>query len=440
MAAIRGLISRLTRPDVRPVVLVVLVAALPRIGVLAYERGTILTQFVEKSDTFAQTFVSSGTFGFLPGVSSAYTQPLYAFFLSALYWPFGRSWEIVGIAQIGVAVVTALVVYEIGRRLRSRRVGVFAALVATLHPYLVWHDVHVNREILDGLLLAAVTLGCVVAFETGRLRTAAGVGLLCGIAVLGNSRLVLLPLVAGAVIAARLRPPRLALLAVAVVVGASAVAVAPWVVRNAASIGCATITTDARALWKANNLATYDVLAAGQWIDDVPELPGVPPWPEKAAEIERATGKHVPVDECAQMRFYRSKAVRFWWDHPGEKARLAAQATGMLWQPTLSVEADDPGRTGFANTLRKTAEPVFMGLLYALALVGAFLAPRRYVALAGGLLALNTAMAMLFAGTIRYRVPWDFLLAVLAAFAIDRLASWARAQRTARRAARTTST
>jgi hypothetical protein len=228
-----------------------------------------------------------------------------------------------------------------------------------------------------------------------------------------------------------------------VVVGASAVAVAPWVARNAANVGCATITTDARALWKANNLATYDVLASGQWIDDVPELPGVPPWPEKAAEIELATGKRVAVDECAQMRFYRSKAVHFWWEHPGEKARLAAQAAGMLWQPTLSVEADDPGRTGFANTLRKTAEPVFMGLLYVLALVGAFLAPRRYVALAGGLLALNTVMAMLFAGTIRYRVPWDFLLAVLAAFAIDRLPSWVRerrVQRTARRAVRTTST
>ena len=27
---------------------------------------------------------------------------------------------------------------------------------------------------------------------------------------------------------------------------------------------------------------------------------------------------------------------------------------------------------------------------------------------------------MVFAGTVRYRVPWDFLLALLAAFALDR--------------------
>ena len=46
-------------------------------------------------------------------------------------------------------------------------------------------------------------------------------------------------------------------------------------VRNKVQVGCFAITTDARALWKANNENTYDVLARGGWIDDVPELPGV---------------------------------------------------------------------------------------------------------------------------------------------------------------------
>ena len=35
-------------------------------------------------------------------------------------------------------------------------------------------------------------------------------------------------------------------------------------------------------------------------------------------------------------------------------------------------------------------------------------------------------MAMVFAGTVRYRAPWDFLLALLAAFALARL--WAIAR------------
>ena len=66
---------------VRPWHLVVLAAALPRLGILLHERGSILTSFTEKSDDIAQTFVHSGTFGFIPGEPTAWTQPLYAFFL-----------------------------------------------------------------------------------------------------------------------------------------------------------------------------------------------------------------------------------------------------------------------------------------------------------------------------------------------------------------------
>ena len=49
-----------------------------------------------------------------PGVPSAYTQPLYGWFLAAIYLPFGRSWLAVGIAQIVVAVA------DRARRLRDR--------------------------------------------------------------------------------------------------------------------------------------------------------------------------------------------------------------------------------------------------------------------------------------------------------------------------------
>ena len=103
----------------KAVLVVAAAAALPRLAALAVERGTILEEYVEKSDTFARTLVASGTFGFLPDIPSAYTQPLYAFFLAGLYWPFGASWVAVGLAQIAVAVGTALLVLEIGRRLRS---------------------------------------------------------------------------------------------------------------------------------------------------------------------------------------------------------------------------------------------------------------------------------------------------------------------------------
>jgi 4-amino-4-deoxy-L-arabinose transferase-like glycosyltransferase len=405
--------------------LVALVAALPRLAALAVERGTILEEYVEKSDTFARVLVESGTFGFQPDIPSAYTQPLYALFLAALYWPFGASWVVVGLAQVAVAVGTALLVLEIGRRLRSVGIGVVAALVATVHPYLVWHDVHVNREILDGFLLALLTLLALEAFERRSWWLAAAAGAVTGLAVLGNSRLVLLPLVVAPYVAWRVRPGARAVAVGALVVVCAAAVVAPWAVRNRVQVGCFAITTDARALWKANNEHTRAILASGGWIDDVPELPGVPPWPERAAELGPEVAREV--DECEQMRFYREQVTTFWRDHPGEKARLAVQAVGMLWRPTITTETSETAGGGIAGLGRRVLEPLYMIPLYALAVWGLFLAPGRFAALAGLLLAYNTAMAMVFAGTVRYRAPWDFLLALLAAFALARL--WTLAQR-----------
>jgi 4-amino-4-deoxy-L-arabinose transferase-like glycosyltransferase len=402
--------------------IVVVVAAAPRLLVLARERETILDEFVDKSDRFATTLVDHGTFGFLPGVPSAYTQPLYGWFLAGLYWPFGRSWLAVGIAQILIAVITALVVFAIGARLRSPGVGLVAATIATLHPYVVWHDVHLNREVLDGLALALLALCALAAYERRSLPLAAATGAIAGVAILGNARLLLLPIAIAVYVAWR-SPFGQALTAAALVIGMAAVVVAPWVVRNEVQVGCYAITTDSRALWKANNENTRGVLDHGGWIDDVPALPGAPPWPEYAADLTLA-GKPTTVDECAQMRLYRHEVVDFWREHPGEKGLLALQATRMLWSP-VPRESDESG-SGTARLARKTIEPAFVIALYTLAVVGLFVAPLHFVGLALLMVGYNTIAAMVFAGTARYRAPWDFLLAILAAFALSR--AWERIQ------------
>ena len=51
--------------------LVAAVCALPRLAVVAIERGDILLAYTEKSDDFARTLVASGTVGFIPGVPLA---------------------------------------------------------------------------------------------------------------------------------------------------------------------------------------------------------------------------------------------------------------------------------------------------------------------------------------------------------------------------------
>ena len=400
-----------------PALLVALACVAPRVAVLLHERSGILASFTEKSDDFARTFVDHGTFGFIPGEPSAWTQPLYAFFLIPIYWIFGRTWWAVGFIQIAVALATALLVYEIGRRVVSRRAGLIAAVVATLNPYLVWHDVHLNREILDQLLAAAIVLLSLLAAERGRTGTAGLLGLALGLAILGNTRLLVVPLVVATYLLWRTRAWQGAVACLAV----CAVTLVPWAVRNRVSVGCFTLTTDTRALWKANNANTYSTLARGGWIDDVPDLRGAPPTPEMAGAIYHAPAYHhkvVHVDECAQMRTYRHLVFQFWADHPREKGKLMGQAARMLWDPRSLKTEGREGKGGAIDTARTWVQPFYEIPLYALALLGLLLVPRRLAVLGVALLVYQTVVAMAFAGTTRYRVPWDFVLALAAGAAV----------------------
>jgi 4-amino-4-deoxy-L-arabinose transferase-like glycosyltransferase len=394
--------------------LVAAAAIVPRVVVLVHERDKILTAFTDKSDDFALTFVHHGTFGLVPGQPSAYTQPLYGFFLVPVYWIFGRDWWSVGLVQILVATGTAFLVYAIGARVLSRSAGVFAAVVSTLNPYLVWHDVHLNREILDQLVAAALVLCLLVAADRRSVAWSLATGVCAGLAILGNVRLSALPLVLAAYLLFRTGWSW----APVALIAATALTVAPWVVRNRVQVGCFALTTDGRALWKANNLQTYGLLTHGKWIDDVKDPPGHPfPNPEEARVLyQRGKGTY-DIDECANQSYYQHKAWVFVRDHPGAKAKLAGLAVRMEWDPRTTASATDSGH----GVLRTWAQPLYTSLLYALALLGLFFAPRRFAVLAVLILAYQTLAAVVFVGATRYRITTDFVLALLAAAVFERV-------------------
>jgi hypothetical protein len=421
----------------RAYVAVAAVCAAPRLVILFHERDSITAAFTEKSDTFAQTFVQHGTFGFIPGEPSAYTQPLYGWFLIPVYWIFGRSWLSIGLAQIVLAVVTAVLVYEIGRRVLGPRAGLAAAAIATLNPYLAWHDVHVNREIVDQVCAAALVLLTLIVAERPSRRLAFALGCVTGLAMLGNTRLVFVPVLCAIYLAWRLPRARFTAAVVALVLAGAAVAVAPWVVRNKATLGCWALTTDGRALWKANNVQTYGLLSSGHWIDDVhnaPRLRGKRYYytPEEAWGYYTKPGvaPQYAIDrypkECRQMGFYQHLAVEYVKQHPGDKAKLAALSAELLWQPSAFETSGRPGAGTRLDVGRRVFEPAYMIVLYVLAAAGLCVAPRAFVALGLLLLAYQTVCAAFFVGATRYRVAWDFILALLAAAALARLATWAR--------------
>ena len=102
---------------------------------------------------------------------------------------------------------------------------------------------------------------------------------------------------------------------------------------------------------------------------------------------------------------------------PGAKAKLAALAVRMEWDPRTTASATDSGH-GF---LRTWAQPLYTSVLYALGLLGLLYARRRFAVLALLVLAYQTLAAVVFVGATRYRVPTDFLIALLAAAVFERV-------------------
>src|SRR5262249_7080081 len=137
--------------------------------------------------------------------------------------------------------------------------------------------------------------------------------------------------------------------------------------------------------------------------------------PEEARGIYDRTHGRVVLhpDECLEMSYYQSLALHYWRQHPGGKVKLAALSTRLLWQPSVFETVDRPGAGTQLDIGRRIVEPVYMWAIYALALVGLFVAPRAFVALALALLAYQTVAAWAFVGATRYRIAWDFLLALL---------------------------
>src|SRR5207248_10300609 len=126
--------------------------------------------------------------------------------------------------------------------------GLVASVLTTLHPYLIWHDVHLNREILDQFLAAAIVLATLVLTSRPTLRLGALLGLALGLGILGNVRLAALPFVVGLFVLWRAGVRRSVIAAVGMAIVVTAVVVSPWLIRNRVSVGCFAVTTDARPL------------------------------------------------------------------------------------------------------------------------------------------------------------------------------------------------
>ncbi|MFI5053551.1 MAG: ArnT family glycosyltransferase [Acidimicrobiia bacterium] len=370
----------------------------------------------------ANTIARGGGFtDFRDGSQQAEHPPLTALALAPTSWvmeqfdPGGNHLlaQRLTMALLGAGVV--LVIGLVGRSVVGNRAGLLAAAIAAVYPNLWINDGLVMSETLATL---AVALAILFAYRFIRASTWANAGWLgaaCGLAMLARAELVLLlPLmVLPVALLLHALPVRRQIGLFLVACVAAAAVVSPWVVANLTRFDEPVFfsTNDGLTLCGANLHRTYYGQGTGLWALDCAGFP-------------------VPKgDRSVASNALRHDGLQFIRDHLGRLPVVAAVRVARVWSlyaPGLMASYNEnEGREQWASW----AGFVTFWLLVPVAVVGGVVLRRRRVPITPlvAQFAIVTVTAAAIYGIVRFRVPAEVSLVVLAAVAVD--AWWGEAWR-----------
>jgi 4-amino-4-deoxy-L-arabinose transferase-like glycosyltransferase len=364
------------------------------------------------------------------GTATARRPPAYPVFLAALYTVTGESPRAGRVAQVwlGVAVValTGLVAF----RLFGGNVALVAAALAALNPFLIFISGYLLTENLYLVLLLGALCVAPSPQEFGAsAKRAITVGALLGFATLARPTglpmfewmLAALLLFAG--VAWRGRAVR-----AVVAAAAFALVVLPWYARNASVVGGWVLTTHGGITFLQGN--NDKVASIPQWRGGAAPLEALPGFDEMAA-----------LDELARDRLAWDLGRDYLATHARDIPRLVWWKMVRFWR--LKSDMGLSGiRSGWwwskDSALGRFAADVDLGFVYAVVVIPLFVAGlvvtwrrRRDLVLVYGVVVVHTAVAALFYGSLRSRIPIEPVICTLAAVVVVALARRSAAPRSA---------
>ena len=324
-------------------------------------------------------------------VVRAYRMPGYPLFLAAV----GANAVLARLVQaaLDASVVAAAVL--LARRLGCGRWAVIAGLFVAFSPFAVYFSGLLLTETLFTFLLA---WGVALLAGVGGRRWGwwAGVGLLVASVYVKPSAALLPALLGGWAVVLHQRHPfahrgRWPLPPVATAALLTFLALLPWAARNRFVVGQWIFTTTNGGVTLYDGLnGDADGSSDQSVLEQLPQL-------SRMTETQRAD-------------YLAGRAVEFAREHPDRVAELAAAKVGRTWSPwPLSAE--------YGSRLNQVAGAVYSLPLFALAAAGVLFGRIRrrakvFLLLPAIYFTLGHAVTI---GSLRYRVPAEPMLAVLAA-------------------------
>jgi 4-amino-4-deoxy-L-arabinose transferase-like glycosyltransferase len=223
-----------TASDSVALIAILLVAAAVRLVLWTGFQGKPLHDDEQDYNALAVNLVEHGVFGYHPDRPASLRPPLYSSGVAAIYKLCGlESHQAVRLAQNGLSLVNAIVLYWLGSLLFSRRAGLWLCGLYSFYPSLLGYNNLILTEVLFTLLLCGCCYLLSRSIKQSSISCLMSAGSLLGLSALTRSVLWLFPVVLVVFLLFAWRGGFFwKLVAVGSVLMSFCIVVAPWSVRN----------------------------------------------------------------------------------------------------------------------------------------------------------------------------------------------------------------
>ncbi len=324
----------------------------------------------------------------------AYRMPGYPLFLAAC----GNNLLIIRIVQSLLETSSVLAVYLIGRRLVGGSTGLLAALLTAIHPYLIYFS---STILSETLFTSMLIWGMYLLLGTSRIRFISGVVLLI-LSIYVRPSAMLLPalLAIGAQLVRVVRRHRSfwQIPAGTGTILLTLLCLSPWLIRNQQVLKSWILTTT------NSGITFYD--GANPRADGSSNQRFFRNWPElkNMGEVERST-------------YLAKLASDYALSNPARYLRLAGAKIARTWSP-MPLSDEFKSNRMYVLAGLGVVGPLFLLGIYGLTSKKMNRSMKLYLLLPA---VYFTAVHAMTVGSLRYRVPVDVPIAILAAAGAVRL-------------------
>lgn len=337
------------------------------------------------------------------GFTDTYHPPGYIAWLAAVFFVFGKSVAAARVMNAILGALTCVLLFFIGKKAYNETTGGIASVLLCFYPYSIAYSGDLISETFLMFMIAVSVLLILAAAEDRSFPVAAAAGVSMGAAALTKS--VVLPFFALALV--WLFWTGRDLKQVLVIALFAALAVMPWTLRNYyTQRTVAPVSTPWLSFAGSNCDEAYALEALGELDKPMPDSLALKYRPKVFDEVEALSPEKR--DEVC-----RARALGWVKDNPAKFAKSVTRRFLHFWRlyPVM------------AYSWQKAAALLTSGLYILLAAAGLFFS-RGYMKKASLFLLLffaYTAVYLMFVVVLRYRIPIDPYIIVMASFTIERL-------------------